>query len=62
MTIYIVGCKYCEYDSAGILIGDNEDPIAGEFDTLAEAQAYQAELNADPDVYRTYIQTSDTPL
>ena len=62
MIYYIVGCEYIEYDSLGQFVCENADPVAGEFTSLQEATAYAAELKSDPDVFKTYIQTSDTPL
>jgi len=62
MTIYYVGCEYIEYDSDGQYVCENEDPTAGEFTTLEAAEAFATELKSDPDVFKTFIQTSDTPL
>jgi hypothetical protein len=61
MTTYIVGCEYIEYDSDGIGT-ENDDPIAGQFSSLDEATAFAAQLKSDPNVFKTYIQTSDAPL
>ena len=62
MTIYYVGCEYIEYDSLGQYVCENEDPTAGEFTTLDAATAYAAQLESDPNVFNTYIQTVDPPL
>lgn len=62
MIYYIVGCEYIEYDSLGQFVCENEDPQAGEFTTIEAAEAFATELKSNPDVFKTYIQTSDTPL
>ena len=62
MIYYIVSCEYIEYDSDGQFVCENEDPVAGEFTNLQDAQAFVEELRSDPAVFKTYIQTSDTPL
>lgn len=62
MTTYIVGCEYIEYDSHGQYVCENDDPMAGQFSTLDAATAFAAQLKTDPNVFKTYIQTSDAPL
>ena len=58
MLKYIVGCEYIEYDNNGQFVCENEDPWAGEFTTIEDAEAYATELIAEPDIFKVYIQTS----